>query len=128
MASSWGTSWGTSWGDAWGPIASDPGAMAASAGFTLSAVATITAQLAAAGSAALVVSATGTLSGGAPSNELAGSATFTFSAIGVLSLPETPDQPTDHFNYRAHMAQPGRYRGDPVIGRLAQRMRNTRRR
>lgn len=129
MASAWGTSWGNSWGNAWGTISSNPGDMAASGGFTLTALASLTAQIASAGAAALVVSATGTLSGGVVSNDMAGSALFTFSAIGTISTPIEPAAPADRFNYGAQLspALQGRYVGDPVIGRMAQRLRRNKR-
>lgn len=59
--------WGTSWANSWGPIAVDPNAMIGAAGFTLTAIATLT-------------------SGVAPS-DISGSASLTFSAIGVLTDP-----------------------------------------
>lgn len=57
--------WGTSWANAWGPIAVDPNAMVGAAGFTLTAIATLT-------------------SGSQP-GDISGSASLTFSAMGVLT-------------------------------------------
>lgn len=59
--------WGSSWAGAWGPIAVDPNAMIGAAGFTLTAIATLT-------------------SGAAPA-DMSGAASLTFSAIGILTDP-----------------------------------------
>ena len=62
MATSF-TGWLDSWGGSWGPVAFDPNAMAGAAGFSLTAIASLTVGA---------------------SNELSGVAGMTFSAVGVL--------------------------------------------
>lgn len=65
MATSF-TGWLDSWGGSWGPVAFDPNAMAGAAGFSLTAIASLTVGA---------------------SNELSGVAGMTFSAVGVLADP-----------------------------------------
>jgi len=85
--------WGGTWGGSWGPISTNPNDMSASGGFVLLATAQATAILFAQGSSPLSVSATGTLTAAVVSNDMAGTAAFTFSAIGILTDPNAyPDR------------------------------------
>ena len=85
--------WGSSWGGAWGPISTNPNDMSASGGFVLTGTAQLTALLFAQGGGSLSINATGSLTGAAVTNEMVGAATFTFSAIGILTDPNAyPDR------------------------------------
>lgn len=96
--------WGGAWGDSWGAQVADPNALA--------------------GSAALHIAATGTLSnGGVPTHDMTGSASFAIVATGSLMQPDAPAPairaavtgsggPGTHINLSDYLRQFGR--GLPV--------------
>lgn len=96
MASSF-KGWGSSWSSSWGVISSSPDDMVGSAGFALTASAQATALAWGSGATDLAFGAFGdlTASGGVVEVDIAGSASFTFSAIGLLVDPNAPEYKWD---------------------------------
>lgn len=97
--------------------------MSASGGFVLTGTAQLTALLFAQGGGSLSINATGSLTGAAVTNDMVGAATFTFSAIGILTDPNAyPDRRPKSTN-RLRLQRISEGRGVALSARATTRVR-----